>query len=49
MNNGDFTIKEVETKLQYYCVYQDRCHKEVEQKEKIFNVVQKIDNNFKFN
>ena len=39
MNNGDFTIKEVETKLQYYCSYQDRCHKEVHQKLKTFNII----------
>ena len=39
MNNGDFTIKEVETKLQYYCSYQDRCHKEVHEKLKTFNII----------
>jgi|TARA_B100000795_G_scaffold228013_1_gene184554 regulatory protein len=39
MNNGDFTIKEVETKLQHYCSYQDRCHKEVHQKLKTFNII----------
>jgi regulatory protein len=39
MNNGDFTIKEVETKLQYYCSYQDRCHKEVHEKLRAFNII----------
>lgn len=39
MNNGDFTIKEVEKKLQYYCSYQDRCHKEVHQKLRTFNII----------
>ena len=39
MNNGNFTIKEVETKLQYYCSYQDRCHKEVHEKLKTFNII----------
>jgi regulatory protein len=27
-----FTVKEIQSKLENYCVYQDRCHKEVEQK-----------------
>ena len=27
-----YTIKEALVKLQKYCAYQDRCHKEVEQK-----------------
>jgi regulatory protein len=39
MDNGDFTIKEVETKLQYYCSYQDRCHKEVHEKLRTFNII----------
>ena len=39
MNNGNFTLKEVETKLQYYCSYQDRCHKEVHEKLKTFNII----------
>lgn len=38
MNNGDLTLKEIEGKLQYYCSYQDRCHKEVIEKLKTFNV-----------
>ncbi|MDC0177640.1 RecX family transcriptional regulator [Polaribacter sp.] len=27
-----FTVDEIKRKLENYCVYQDRCHKEVEQK-----------------
>ena len=38
MNNSDLTLKEIEGKLQYYCSYQDRCHKEVTEKLKTFNV-----------
>ena len=38
MNNNDLTLKEIEGKLQYYCSYQDRCHKEVTEKLKTFNV-----------
>lgn len=38
MNNKDLTIKEIEGKLQYYCSYQDRCHKEVIEKLKNFNI-----------
>ena len=40
MNNYDLTLKEREGKLQYYCSYQDRCHKEVTEKLKTFNVKQ---------
>ena len=38
MNNFDLTLKEIEGKLQYYCSYQDRCHKEVIAKLKTFGV-----------
>ena len=38
MNNSDLTTKEIERKLQFYCSYQDRCHKEVVSKLKTFNV-----------
>jgi len=27
-----FTVDEIQQKLEYYCVYQDRCHQEVEKK-----------------
>ena len=32
MTNKSFTVDEIKRKLENYCVYQDRCHKEVEQK-----------------
>ena len=38
MNNKDLTNKQIEGKLQYYCSYQDRCHKEVIEKIKTFNI-----------
>lgn len=34
-----FTVDEVKRKLEQYCVYQDRCHKEVENKLKSFNLI----------
>ena len=39
MYNGDLTIKEIEIKLRYYCSYQERCHKEVQEKLRTFNVI----------
>ena len=39
MNKGDLTIKEIEIKLRYYCSYQERCHKEVQEKLRTFNVI----------
>ena len=38
MRNQDLTVKEIEGKLQYYCSYQDRCHKEVKEKLKSFKI-----------
>jgi len=34
-----FTVEEIKRKLEQYCVYQDRCHKEVEQKMGDFNLI----------
>ena len=34
-----FTVDEVKRKLEQYCVYQDRCHKEIEQKIKDYNLI----------
>lgn len=34
-----FTVDEIKRKLEQYCVYQDRCHKEVEQKMREFNLI----------
>jgi regulatory protein len=38
MNVKDFTNSEIESKLQYYCSYQERCHKEVFEKLKAFKI-----------
>lgn len=34
-----FTVDEIKRKLENYCVYQDRCHKEVEQKMSEYNLI----------
>lgn len=34
-----FTVQEIKQKLQQYCVYQDRCYKEIEQKIKEYNLI----------
>ena len=34
-----FSIEEIKRKLEGYCVYQDRCHKEVEEKIKSFDLI----------
>ncbi|MDP5106041.1 MAG: RecX family transcriptional regulator [Polaribacter sp.] len=34
-----YTVDEIKRKLENYCVYQDRCHKEVEQKIREFNLI----------
>ena len=31
-NKTSFTLKEIYTKMEYYCSYQERCYKEVEEK-----------------
>lgn len=39
MQKKVFTIQEIKRKLEQYCVYQDRCHKEVEQKMREYNLI----------
>ncbi|CAM1348745.1 regulatory protein [Tenacibaculum insulae] len=39
MDKKVFTVDEIKRKLEQYCVYQDRCHKEVEQKIKEYNLI----------
>ncbi len=39
MTKKVFTVDEVKRKLEQYCVYQDRCHKEVEQKMREYNLI----------
>ena len=34
-----FTVAQIQHKLEQYCVYQDRCHKEVEQKMRDYNLI----------
>ena len=33
------TVDEIKRKLELYCVYQDRCHKEVEQKMREYQLI----------
>ncbi|MDD7915496.1 regulatory protein RecX [Polaribacter ponticola] len=39
MTKKVFTVDEIKRKLEQYCVYQDRCHKEVEQKMRDYNLI----------
>ena len=39
MTKKVFTVDEIKRKLEHYCVYQDRCHKEVEQKIKDYKLI----------
>jgi regulatory protein len=34
-----FTVDQIKRKIEQYCVYQDRCHKEVEQKMRDYNLI----------
>ena len=34
-----YTVDEIKRKIEQYCVYQDRCHKEVEQKMREYNLI----------
>lgn len=38
MTPSNTSLIELKTQLEYYCVYQERCHDEVEQKLKLLNV-----------
>lgn len=39
MSKKVFTVNEIKKKLEFFCVYQDRCHKEVENKLKEYRVI----------
>ncbi|MDO5617092.1 MAG: RecX family transcriptional regulator, partial [Cruoricaptor ignavus] len=39
MSNSSFTFEEIKQKMANYCVYQDRCHYEVEQKMREFLLI----------
>lgn len=34
-----YTVQEIKQKIEQYCVYQDRCHKEVEQKMRTYDLI----------
>ena len=40
MNSKSYTFQEIKQKLINYCVYQDRCHSEVEQKMREFLLIE---------
>lgn len=42
MNQKAFTVNEIKKKLEYYCVYQDRCHQEVEKKLVEYRVIPEV-------
>ena len=39
MNKPVFTVEEIKRKMEHYCVYQDRCHKEIEAKLKEYRLI----------
>ncbi|MFY0602636.1 MAG: RecX family transcriptional regulator [Flavobacteriaceae bacterium] len=39
MQQKSYTVEEVKRKLEQYCIYQDRCHKEVEKKLQDFRLI----------
>lgn len=39
MSKKVFTVDEVKRKIEFYCVYQDRCHKDVEKKLRDYNLI----------
>ena len=38
-NKKSFTVDELQSKMEHYCVYQDRCHQEVERKMKEYPMI----------
>lgn len=39
MNKQFFTVEEIKRKMEHYCVYQDRCHKEIEAKLREYRLI----------
>jgi regulatory protein len=39
MTKKVYTVDEIKRKIEQYCVYQDRCHREVEQKMREYNLI----------
>jgi regulatory protein len=39
-----FSIEEIKRKLERYCIYQDRCHKEIEQKLQEYTLIDEAKN-----
>lgn len=37
--NKSFTVQEIQSKMEYYCSYQDRCYKDVNNKLNSFNLI----------
>ena len=38
-NKKSFTVDELQSKMEQYCVYQDRCHQEIERKMKEYQMI----------
>lgn len=39
LQKPSYTVNEIKQKLEQYCIYQDRCHKEVEQKMREYHLI----------
>ena len=38
-NKKSFTVNELQSKMEHYCVYQDRCHQEIERKMNEYQMI----------